>query len=628
MLEKSYLGTENGDIRGKRILYLTEDPTLIEQQLAGVNLEFDYHEKLLDRLSTDTFPTRACFRFDPDHMGDKALTGLSLGNDRWVPDNAIREGSFGVIVAGKSFGCGSSREHFPWSLKAAGIRLVIADSVERICAQNCQNIGLPYIEGRNGEILSLLKQEGYLPSAEITRGLDQVSQEIVLRGGLFPFLNHYGEDLGKFRPETACRPMTAAEKIIARKMGVRYVKPGDVGFFEADRLFSHEIFAPFSASILRNIPGAKIKQPDSVYLFYDHSVLDTAPDAVTLGIKLREFAVKEGLTLFDGDQEQGTEGICHTIMLEKFTKPGEAVVGTDSHTPHQGAVGAFAWGVGSTEWAGALLSNKVRLCVPPSIRIELSGRLPQGTMAKDVMLHLLSQRKIRDGEAIGKIFEYAGSALDHLLFDEQVVLTNMVSEGGGATGFIAINPNSLAFILAQHHLSDTQLGEAFCFSDPGAEYSDEFNIDVSRIEPYVALPGDPCSGMPFSSLSGDTHIDTAFIGSCTGAKLFDIATAAKILSGKRIHRGITLFVQPSSQAILRQAQEAGYIDAIKEAGGTILPSACGACVNFGPGSVEKGQRVISSTNRNFKGRMGAGEAFLASPAVVAATALAGKISLP
>lgn len=621
------------NLEGKRILYLTKDPFLIERQLAGEDIGPIDEDSLLNRISTDTYPTRACFRFDEEYMGSKALTGLRLSDGSSIPDNAIRRGNFGGIVAGRSFGSGSSREHFPWSLKAAGIKVIIAPSVERICAQNCQNIGLPYIEGDPYLYAERLLRERTLPLSEAIGGLDPISAAIVSAGGLFPFLKQYQDNPGIIsKPETGPRPMTAPEKIIAKHMRVPYVQPGDLGFIDVDHRYSYEIFFPMSYSILQEqIPNATIKDPDSVYLFYDHSPLDSSPDAYSLTQQMRSIARKERLTLYDGDREHGTEGICHTLMMEKYVKPGQVITGTDSHTCSLG-LGALSIGVGTTEWAAALWAKRIRMSVPSTINFDLRGVLPSDTMAKDIMLHILSRDEIRGGGGIGRIFHFSGPTLDYLPVDEQFVFSNMAVEGGGYTGYVEANRMLIEYYGERHNLSASEISELLVYSDPDAVYENRFLIDTSKLEPYIATPGDPRNGMPLSQLleenNGTIQINKAFIGSCTGGKYEDLLAAARVLEGRKVYPNVQLHISASSRSVYERLYREGIINILKEAGAIIVPSACGACVNFGPGSVGKGEVGISATNRNFPGRMGAGDVFLANPQVIAASAVAGRIISP
>lgn len=621
------------NLSAKRVLYLTKDTSLIERQLAGEDLGPFSRSELLDRVSTDTYPTRSCFRYDNSFLGSQAFTGLKLDTDRWIKPDSVRRGNFGVLVAGNSFGCGSSREHFPLSLKAAGIELIIAESIERICAQNCQNIGLPYLEKDKTNRLYQLIAGKAISMRDVVEKLDPISAEIVYRGGLFDYFRYYSANHNLPKPDTSYRPMTGVEKIIARHMGVSFVKPGDSGFVEADIRYSYEIFLPLSYHLLKeNMPDADIKNPENVYLFYDHSVLDNSLDAALLVNDMRKIAKKEGLKLYDGNRLKGAEGICHTVMLDRHTLPGQVILGTDSHTCTLGAVGALPIGIGATEWAAALWTNKVRVSVPHSVRFDLQGRFNQGVMAKDVMLYILSRPYVKDGDGIGKIFEFAGEGLNNMSFDEQVVLANMAVEGGAFSSFVAPNKNSVKFLQDRHSLSLHAINNLLVPSDNNAQFYNEYYINLTKVEPYVALPGDPRNGIPISELLSrsdiDTHINKAYIGSCAGSKYEDLYFAAQVLEGNKVHKDVELFVQSSSREVYAQAVNEGLIDIIQQAGGIILPPGCGACVNFGPGSFEKGQVGISTTNRNFPGRMGLGDAYLANPQVVAASAIKGRIVTP
>lgn len=621
------LGMMEISLKDQRVLYLTKDPVLIQRQVNGENLGSFRREDLLDRVSTEAYPTRDCFHYEDDYMAAKALTGLPLDKDQWFPADALRKGNFAVIVAGSSFGSGSSREHFPLSLKAAGIRLIVAESIERICAQNCQNIGLPYLEGQQTSLLDKLLSGQGITLRQTAIGMDPISTEIISSGGLFPYFRKYPDTNLLPKPETGVRPMTGPEKIIAQHMGVPFVKPGDSGFIEADRRYSYEIFTPLSYHILKKeVPDSQVTDPSSVYLFYDHSVLDSSRDARRLAQRMREIAKLEDLTLYDGNQNVGSEGICHTIMLDKHTLPGEVILGTDSHTCMLGAAGALPIGIGATEWAASLWTNRVRIAVPSSIRFNLKGSTPEGVMAKDVMLQILSSPYIRDGHAIGKIFEFAGEGLESFPFDEQAVFTNMSVEGGAYTGYLNPNEKTIQFIMRQRGLSRSQMLKMLYHSDEGAIYENEFTVNLSNTEPYVATPGDPRNGVPISQIRGDIKVDIAYIGSCTGGKLEDIQRVAQVLENQRVNSNVRLYVQTSSRSVFQKATELGLIETIEKAGGTLLPPGCGACVNFGKGSSQAGEVTISDTNRNFPGRMGKGDVYLANPAVVAASAVRGEIS--
>lgn len=618
--------------RDDRVLFLHKDPYVIQRQLQGENVGPFFKEQLLDGVSTDTFPTRACFRSDSEHLARFALTGLRIGQDQTIPQNAIKDGKFKVLVAGNNFGIGSSREHFPWSLQAAGIEIIAARSMGSICAKNCQNIGLIYLEQDNFDLIYQLIRGSPILIDQVVANLDEISAQIVKSGGLFKYFGKHSPNLFP-KPQTTPRPMTAPEKIIASHMEVDSVQPGDVGFINVDQRYSYEIFLPASYAIFReNLPLGEILDPNSVILFYDHSVLDSSLDAHGLATQMRQIAKDEGLLLYDGNRILGAEGICHTIMLEKHALPSQLIVGTDSHTCTLGAVGALPIGIGATEWAASLINKQIRISVPSSIRVVLNGKPSLDIMSKDIMLYLLSTPYIQKGYGIGKIFEFTGDSLDHLNFDEQVVFSNMAVEGGGVSAYIKPNQQTIDFMQRVRGLSLNNLQREFLYSDDQAEYDHEIVIDCSSLEPYIALPGNPCNGIPikeiFSNRPGQQYIQKAYIGSCTGSKEYDLSVAASVLEGRTVHPDVRLYIQASSRRVYETALKNGWIKIFEDAGANIIQPGCGACVNFGPGSIEKGEIGISSTNRNFLGRMGQGEVYLANPKVVAASAVAGKIALP
>ncbi|MCL4367093.1 aconitase family protein [Patescibacteria group bacterium] len=626
-----YVSDEILDLAGARIFYLTRDPNLIEQQLDGIDIEPVVNNDLLDRVSTDTYPTRACFRFEPSYMAEHAFTGISLGPDKTIPPSSIKNAKFDILAAGKSFGMGSSREHFVWSLKEAGIKLIIASSIEEICRRNLENIGLPYITGDVEEIISQILIKQKIGFDDLTQNMDSITQQVVRQHGLFTYLSAVGNLEALPKPNTANHPMTGPEKIIAAHMGVDAVKPGDVGFVDLDYRVSYEIFLPMSISILRRqMPNSKILDPGTVLAFYDHSVLDLNFNAQSLGKQMRETAQQEGFVLYDGDYKKGTRGICHTVLNEEYALPGQILGITDSHAPTAGVTGALPIGMGSTEMAGALRFKKSKITIPESILITLEGHPNPSVMSKDVVLYIMSQ--LKNGEAANRICEYTGPALDYIDFEEQSVLTNMVPEIGGFTGWIRPNQRVTEYLELERKIPHDELVKMLVYSDQNAEYKYYVSIDTSKLEPYVALPGNPRDSWPLSQVLQDNSIDKnvnkVVIGACTGGKLSDWRAAAEILINQKVNPKIQLFVYPASTRVKNKADREGLTEIIYKAGGIILPSACGACVNFGPGSVSKGERAASTTNRNFPGRMGQGDVFLVNARIAAATAIYGSLATP
>ncbi len=629
-----------------RVLFLSENPELVARQLAGEDISLEQAGKLRDQISTDEItPAFICYHFD-EKLGDFPYLGLKCGEAFPCKEGLVRAGGFKASVAGKRRGKGSSREASPYAEQSAGIRLVIAESFERIYRQNCQNLGL--LTSTDFGLIARIRAGEAIPLSEFTEGLDPITAEIVRRGGLFAF--NAARMKGQVRvpvPSYAARPMTFAEKILARNAGLDAVRPGDGLFVKADWRFSHEYVTPMAASFLRAAlgEGARVKDPETVLAFRDHlTFLHHSMKAEHRAMGLLEvanrlkgfqetFCAEQGIRLHgelpDGS---GSEGICHSIMAERYACPGQVVVGTDSHTPHAGALGCLAFGVGTTDIANAWVTGDVRVAAPGTLRVVLHGRLRAGVSAKDLVLHLLAQPLIREGGAIGLVVEYQGEALADLDTDERATLTNMVAEIGGFTGLIAPDAETVRFVKERRGM-DIAL-EEWMRSDDGAEYAATLEVECAALEPMLARPGDPGNGVALSRLDAEVPIGIAYLGSCTGGKREDLRRAYEVIApaareGRRVPEGVAFFVQCGSEEVRRFAAEQGWIKAFEAVGATVLGSSCGACINAGPGVSERPDQVtISAINRNFPGRSGPGQMWLASPATVAASALAGRIAAP
>ena len=645
-----------------KILYLTEDAELLKRQLAGEAISIDPEQAaLIHNISTDELtPGWVCYYYD-ETLARYCLVGLRGGV---VERDAIKGGGFGAIVSGRSKGCGSSRETAPYSEREAGIQIVVARSIEKIYGQNCQNIGL--LTTTDFSILDRIARGEEIPISEFTRGLDPISADVVEYGGLFAY--NKARMAGEATPptiDTPPRPMTLCEKIIAAhaivdaksgRTGVAAVKPGDALFVRTDVRFSHEYVTPMAESLFRAGfgPDAEISEPESVFAFRDHlTFLDRVMPAAHIKLGLREqaaslatvqqaFADKQKVKVYgevvrDG-KTVGSEAICHNKVIEELALPGQVVAGTDSHTCMAGALGCFAFGVGSTDMANAWLTRDVRVAVPQSARFNLTGRLRPGVTAKDIMLHLLSQPFWKSGEGIGKVLEFAGDGVRAMGLDERATLTNMAVEAGGFTGIIEADEIIVSYLVEQRGLQADDVRARIVRADPGAEYMASFDVDLAAIEPMVATPGDPRNGVPLRSLrqvaGGDVAIDIAYGGSCTGGKKADMDMYAAVLAsavaqGKRVADGVHLYIQFGSQDIRRYAEAKGYLDIFQRAGAELVDPSCGACIKAGPGVSDRPEQVtVSAINRNFPGRSGPGQVYLASPLVVAASAIAGKIVAP
>jgi 3-isopropylmalate/(R)-2-methylmalate dehydratase large subunit len=637
-----------------RILFLTEDPALIRRQIEGEDLEAENTHALRNDISTDEItPAYICYHFD-ETLGDFVYLGLKCGDEFPIKRNDVRQGGFVVSVSGKRRGKGSSREQSPYAEISAGIRAVIAENIERIYKQNCQNLGL--LTSTNFDLLPRIARGEEIPLEEFTRGEDEITRQIIEYGGLFAF--NVARLQGKTRvPEitTARRPMTLAEKIFASHMvtdlsrdrvGVEAVRPGDAGFVRTDIRFSHEYVTPMAAIFYEQLVGDEpINDPGSVYFFQDHlTFLDDVmpPERRAMGLldlahqlmrKQEDFARKQNVRLHGQLRDRkGSEAICHSLILQDYALPGQIITGSDSHTPHAGAIGAVAFGVGTTDVFNSWITKDVRVRVPEQVRVRVNGRKPENVTAKDFMLAILHTDLVRNGDAIGKIVEYTGEAVADLNIDERATMTNMAAEVGAFTGIVAADEKTVEF-LVERGLSREE-AERLCEgmrSDPDAEYALTIDIDADDLRPMIATPGDPGNGIFIDELTDEVKIDIAYGGSCTAGKKEDMDMYARVFRealarGQQVHPEVACFIQFGSQEVRRHCEEQGYIDTFREVGAQVIEPSCGACINAGPGvSTLKQQVVISAQNRNFPGRSGPGQMYLASPLTVAASAIAGHI---
>jgi 3-isopropylmalate/(R)-2-methylmalate dehydratase large subunit len=316
-------------------------------------------------------------------------------------------------------------------------------------------------------------------------------------------------------------------------------------------------------------------------------------------------------------------------MAEQYALPGQVVVGTDSHTPHSGALGCVAFGVGATDMANAMVTGAVRLTVPQVLRVDLEGAVPRGVTAKDVVLHLLALAPIKGGTGVGKVFEFAGSAIAGMSTDERATLTNMVAELGGFTGIVAPDAETVRFLCERRGVE--YVLEPWMRSDEGANYAEIIRVDCSALTPIVAAPGDPGNGLPLGELRQSVRVDIAYGGSCTAGKRADFDQYHEVLAwaaqcGLRVSPHVQLYLQFGTLAVKQYCVAQGYLETFERVGAELLEPACGACANCGPGSSTRSDQVtVSAINRNFPGRSGPGNVWLASPPTVAASAIAGEL---
>jgi 3-isopropylmalate/(R)-2-methylmalate dehydratase large subunit len=674
-----------------RILFLTEDPELIRRQLAGEDLAWDtknpqYNPKLRDDISTDEItPAHICFFFDQT-LGEFPYTGLKCGNEVPIQRGDVKRGRFVVAVSGKRRGKGSSREQSPYAELCAGIQLVIAENIERIYKQNCQNLGV--LTSTDFSLIDKIRVGEEIPLSTFTTGEDEITRQIIEHGGLFQF--NVARMQGKVSlPAIATNPgpMTLAEKIFAKHMASKVVstgddhagrgaltqpvlsqraergsrmgpgepgspaavKPGDAGFARTDLRFSHEYVTPMAAIFFDQLVGkdAPVNDPKSVLFFRDHlTFLDEVLSeqkrkmglldlATQLKLKQREFAERKGIRLHgELADRKGAEGICHSVVLESYALPGQLIVGSDSHTPHSGAIGCIAFGIGTTDVFNSWITKDVRVRVPESVKIVVRGKKHANVTAKDIILKILSLEYVRSGKALAKVIEYAGEAIEELSVDERATMPNMAAEIGGFTGIVAPDEKAVEFLVQRRGMDrrDAERMIEGLTSDPDAQYAEVIELDASEIHPMVATPGDPGNGKHIRDLNTPVPVELAYGGTCTAGKNEDMDMYARVLDdavreGRRVADSVQFYIQFGSQETRDYCIRKGYLEIFQKAGAQVIEPSCGACINAGPGvSTRPDQVVISAQNRNFPGRSGPGQMYLASPLTVAASAVAGYIT--
>jgi 3-isopropylmalate/(R)-2-methylmalate dehydratase large subunit len=410
-----------------------------------------------------------------------------------------------------------------------------------------------------------------------------------------------------------------AEKILARAGGRADARAGDVVTAKVDLVMSHDN-AALIGTIFRGIPVRTVFDAGRMVVTLDHR--SPAPDieTATKAKIVREFVKAQGIESFYDMKE----GICHQVLPEKgHVLPGMHIVGTDSHTCTYGALGAYSYGVGATEMAAVWAAGELWLRVPETMRIQVDGALPRGVYAKDVTLEII--RDVRaDGADYGAV-EYYGSTIEGFSVPERQTLCNMGIEMGAQAAMVPPDAITRAYLAARGKTDLPFLATA----DPHARYRDERRFDVSRLEPRVACPHAVDNVHPVTSVVGKT-VDQAFLGSCTNGRVEDLREAARILKGHKVHPDVRLIVTPASKTQMIEAMNDGTLQALMEAGAVVGTPGCGPCMGAAGGILAAGERCISSSNRNFKGRMGSSQAevYLGSPATVAASAIEGMIADP
>ncbi|MCL7394129.1 MAG: 3-isopropylmalate dehydratase large subunit [Thaumarchaeota archaeon] len=410
------------------------------------------------------------------------------------------------------------------------------------------------------------------------------------------------------------------EKILARASGEKEVSPGQIIDAKVDKAMMHDLTGPRVIDSFREIGVKRVWDPERIIVVFDHDVPPSTIKAAELQKKVRNFVREQGIKYF---YDIGRGGVCHVVMLEKgHVKPGELIVGADSHTVTYGALGAFATGVGATDMAAVLATGSIWLRVPETLKFEVSGKLQKRVYAKDLILHIIGM--IGAEGANYKAMLFSGQTIRDLGIDGRATICNMSIEAGAKVGIIEPDEKTIKYVKERTGEPITPIR-----SDEDAEFTKVYEIDASRLEPQVAIPPSVDNVKPVSEVGG-IEIQQGFIGTCTNGRLDDLRAAAEILKGRRVKDGVRLVIIPGSQEVYDHALKEGLIEIFIKAGAIVCGPGCGPCIGISRGVLADDEVCISSANRNFVGRMGSpkSKVYLASPATVAASAIKGKITDP
>ena len=409
--------------------------------------------------------------------------------------------------------------------------------------------------------------------------------------------------------------MTIAEKIIARAAGVESVRPGDIHTVEVDRLMSND----GTTHLTIDMYNTKLKHPhiadvSKLVWIVDHNVPSDSPKTAASQKKMRDFAKEHGITFYEG------QGVCHQIMMENHVCPGELIFGADSHTCAYGALGAFGTGVGCTDYLYAMVTGKSWVLVPETLRFNLTGKLPEGVYARDLILTIIG--KIGANGANYKAMEFAGEGLKTLTMSDRIAICNLCVEAGAKTALMEVDDIALDYL--HEHGREPKA----CFvSDEDAVFASTYDIDLSTITPIVAKPHFVDNVCPAREAAG-IKIDEAFLGSCNNGRIEDLRVGAALLKGRKVHPLVRFLVVPASQAVYKEALKEGLLQLFMESGAIVMNPNCSVCWGSCQGVIGEGETLISTGTRNFKGRAGHRDSFvyLASAATVTASAIKGEIA--
>ena len=415
--------------------------------------------------------------------------------------------------------------------------------------------------------------------------------------------------------------MTMTQKILAAHAGLDHVEAGQLIEAELDLVLGNDITSPVAIHEMDKMKADTVFHKDKIALVMDHFIPNKDIKSAEHCKCVREFACRHEISNYFDVGEMGIE---HALLPEKgLTVAGDVIIGADSHTCTYGALGAFSTGVGSTDMAAGMVTGKAWFKVPSAIRFNLTGKPKKWVSGKDVILHIIGMIGV-DG-ALYKSMEFTGDGIKNLSMDDRFTIANMAIEAGGKNGIFPVDDQTEAY-MKEHSMRSYKVYEA----DEDAVYEAEYTIDLSKLEPTVAFPHLPENTKTMNEISQEIVIDQAVIGSCTNGRIEDLRTAAEILKGRKVKKGVRCIIIPATQSVYLQAMEEGLLKIFIEAGAVVSTPTCGPCLGGYMGILAAGERCISTTNRNFVGRMGHAESeiYLASPAVAAASAVMGKIAAP
>ncbi|NUM79684.1 hypothetical protein HUU42_02680 [bacterium] len=637
----------------KRIFYYTEDAALVRDQIEGRSFEYQ-NQPLVFGVSTDTIINGAActLGYTEEILGPHFL----VGKDDVIHHGDVQKGNFSVVVGGESYGSGSSREVAVVAHRGAGIRLVVAKSLERIFRENMTFDRL-YFTTDFTVIRKLLDGETIDLDALMESSLSPLYKSIFFGGGLLEFGKRLLENKAELPYRESGRtkkPMTIAEKILARKTivtdksgnGLSSVEPGEQLFVKADFLGVHEYTGGHVRSLYQKAFGnTPVNDRAVVRGFNDHFVL-IGHDDVPVGVKnqrlksaqdlakeLTQFCKEMNIPMH-GPGGNMPAGVCHRLVVESYAKPGDVIALTDSHTPTAGVMNCFAYGLGSTAIAMGLRTGMIPVTVPKTVRIWIEGSDPHCLLTpKDIILHIIGdpyfreqQWKTNPGDTL--IMQFGGPALEKFTVDELSVLTNMTVEGSATTGVVEPNERVVKFLVDHRGLRESDVRAMLVYPDDDAEYESVYKINLADIPTTVATPGDSRNRKPITQVLG-TKVNNVVVVSCTGASLEDLKQVAQAIRGHKKSDRIHMVVTPSSQQVFDDAAKEGLIGLFREFGAIITEPGCGSCIGNGPGISEKGTVTASTSNRNFSGRMGgSGDVFLVSPFVAGIAACTGELTDP